>query len=91
MIPHQYLFGGVSIGLGLVALVASLSNYPWFFELAKVRALETLLGRRGARWTCVALGLLLVALGAAIALGLIPNRRGEIQTEVWHGRLRCAS
>ncbi len=72
MISHQLLIGGVATGLGLLALAVSLSNYDGFFQLAKLRLLESTLGRSRARLVCAALGCVLIALGGLILAGILP-------------------
>ncbi len=62
------------MGIGLLALAVSLSNYEGFFQLAKLRLLENTLGRRGARLVCAALGCVFIALGGLILAGILPRQ-----------------
>ena len=61
--------GVLAICIGLAGLYFSLSNHAGFYALHKIQWLETRFGRPTARWICVALALLLMALGGAIAMG----------------------
>jgi hypothetical protein len=73
MIAPEILVGAVAIVLGGVCLAAAIFNWPWSYELHKTRFLERLFGRTGARIFFALLGLGLIALGIAIALGFAPN------------------
>jgi Immunity protein 17 len=65
----DFFMGGLAIALGLAALLASLLNWEGAYQLRKAHWLEGRLGRRGVRLCFAALGALLIALGAAIAMG----------------------
>ena len=72
---HEELFvGAVSIALGVAGVVAAIRNWDSYYQLDKVRWLETVWGRRAARIVYGFLGMLLIALGVAIALGFGPNK-----------------
>jgi hypothetical protein len=64
--------GSVSIGLGVLALVAALFNWNASYQLDKARWLEDQWGRSTLRWIYALVGLVLVALGVAIAAGIGP-------------------
>lgn len=70
---EQLFVGGISILLGTLALVAGASNREIFFELKKIRWIEGLGGRMLARATYALLGLVMIGLGIAIAMGFAPN------------------
>ena len=74
MFPHQYLVGSVALVLGALALAASVSNHDQLFRLAKLRLLEDLVGRGGARWACGLLGCSLIVIGTLIFAGWLPRR-----------------
>ena len=74
MFPHQYLVGSVALVLGALALGASVSNHDQLFRLAKLRLLEDLVGRGGARWVCGLLGCSLIVIGTLIVAGWLPRR-----------------
>lgn len=71
MIEEHVFVGAVSIILGGVLLAAAVFNWDWCYELHKSRWVEWLCGRLGARIFFALLGLGLIALGLAIALGLL--------------------
>lgn len=66
---EDWFVGSVAIGLGLVLLIGSLLNAPWFYALRSSRWLEALFARTGARIVHAALGCGLIALGCAIVQG----------------------
>ena len=66
--------GAVSVVLGLTGLVAAIGNWDRYYQLDKVRWLETFWGRRGVRLIYGVVGMLLIALGVAIAMGFGPNK-----------------
>ncbi len=65
--------GVVSIVLGLTSLVSSIANWESVYQLRKTRWLEVRLGRSGVRIFLAVLGLSLIILGIAVALGFSPN------------------
>ena len=65
--------GGVGVSIGVAFLGAALLNWNWCFETPKGKWLAERMGRTGARIFFAGLGLALVALGVATALG-IANR-----------------
>jgi hypothetical protein len=69
----DWFVGGVAIVLGIVALVHALSASERVFELPKMRWLERRYGKKAAKIMLGVLGLILIALGAAIALGFKVN------------------
>ena len=82
MNPEELFVGGVAIALGALAVAAAIGNWDRCFQSAKVRWIETLGGRRTARAMYALVGIALIVLGVAIALGFGPNksRRGVSQT-----------
>lgn len=82
MLAHQWLVGGVALTVGAIALTASVLNHEAFFRLAKVRMLEGLLGRTGARWACAALGCGLIVIGALIVSGKLPRKMPSAKVSV---------
>ena len=75
---HEELFvGAVSIVLGLAGVVAAIGNWDRYYQLDKVRWLETVWGRRTARTMYGVVGSLLILLGVAIALGFGPNKAAQ--------------
>lgn len=77
MAPHQYLIGGVALALGILALGGAITNHASFFQLAKARLLEDLLGRGGARLVCGLLGCGLIVIGGLILTGVLPRRTSQ--------------
>ena len=72
---HEELFvGAVSVALGAFILTSAAVNWAWLYTLRSSRWLEARWGRRGARLFHAMLGLGLIALGVAIALGFGPNK-----------------
>ena len=71
---HEQLFvGGTSIALGVLSVAAGASNLDVFFQLTKIKWIETCGGRALARTTYAAIGVTLIDLGIAIAMGFAPN------------------
>ena len=80
---HEELFvGAVSIALGLAGVVAAIGNWDSYYQLDKVRWLETVWGRRVARLVYGVVGMLLIVLGVAIALGFGPNKAAASSTSM---------
>ncbi len=65
--------GVVAVALGLAILLSSATNWQNAYRLRKTRWLEARLGRSGARVVLAVLGVALIALGVAIAMGFAPN------------------
>lgn len=80
MNAEEVFVGGVSVALGVLAVLAAIGNWDCCFQLAKVRWLETFGGRRATRAVYALVGAALIVLGVAIALGFAPNksRRGAV-------------
>ncbi len=74
MIYSDLLVGAVAIALGLITMSAAIFKWEGAYQLHKVRWIESLCGRRGARLFFVVLGLLLILLGGAVALGYGLNK-----------------
>lgn len=71
---HEHLFvGGTSIVLGVLSVAAGATNHEPFFQLRKIKWIETRGGRTMARATYAILGITLIGLGIAIAMGFAPN------------------
>ncbi len=67
---YEDLFVGiVAISIGLFLICSAVVNWNWFYSLRTARWLQQLFGKNGARLVHVLLGLILIALGTAIALG----------------------
>ncbi len=71
---HEQLFvGGTAIALGVLSVTAGASNLDVFFQMTKIRWIETCGGRTLARATYAMIGVTLIGLGIAIAMGFAPN------------------
>lgn len=79
VLPHQWLIGGVAVTIGAMSLAAAITNHDWFFQLAKLRLLEGMLGRSGARWACALFGCGLIVLGGLILAGRLPRKMPQGQ------------
>jgi len=66
--------GAVATGIGVWAIYSALFNYEWSYQLHKARWLEDRVGRSGARVVFALVGIALIAMGAAIAMGFAPNK-----------------
>lgn len=73
MIHEQLFVGGISIALGVLAIAAGASNLDVCFQLKKIQWIESRGGRGLARVTYAMLGVTLIGLGIAIAMGFAPN------------------
>ncbi len=71
---EELFVGAVTFGTGMFIFVSAASNSRWFFNLPKAKALEEWMGRGKARLLLGGIGLLVVALGVAIAVGYGPNK-----------------
>ena len=74
MVLQDVFVGAVAVGIGLFALLSAAFNWDWSYQLWKARWVESRFGRRGARIFYAILGVVMIALGVAIAVGLGPNR-----------------
>lgn len=71
---HEQLFvGGTSIVLGVLSVAAGASNHEAFFQLTKIKWIEKRGGRAMARATYALVGVTLIGVGIAIAMGFAPN------------------
>jgi len=70
---EQFFVGGTSIALGVLSLAAGASNRDAFFQFTKIKWIETRGGRTLARATYAIVGVTLIGLGIAIAMGFAPN------------------
>jgi hypothetical protein len=70
MMPDDLFVGAVSAILGSLGIATGVGNWDACYELAKLQWLVGRLGRTGARLVCIAVGLLFVAIGVAISLGV---------------------
>jgi hypothetical protein len=77
MIPQDWFVGGITVLLGAALVTAAVGNLEWYFQLRKMNRLDERLGRRGARVTTFAVGLVLILLGGAIALSMTPRFSGS--------------
>ncbi len=73
MIGEQFFVGGVAAVLGLLALWASVHNHDRYYQLPKIRWMEDRWGRTTARMAYAILGVVLLALGAYVSLGMHRN------------------
>jgi len=70
---EQLFVGGVAVVLGTLAIAAGVSNRDAFFQATKIKWIETFGGRPLSRSIYALLGLTLIGLGIAIAMGFAPN------------------
>ena len=63
------LVGFLTIVLGSVVVLAAIFNWQWYYDLHKARWVESICGRQGARVVFAFLGVALIVLGGAIAVG----------------------
>ena len=66
--------GSVAIALGGSALLVAITNWGLPYRLRVAHRIERAYGRRTARLFYAGLGIVLLLLGTAIALGFGPNR-----------------
>ena len=74
MLQPDHFVGTVAIACGLFVMLAAALNWDWCYRLRIARWIEKRFGRGCARGFYATLGILLIALGIAIALGFGPNR-----------------
>lgn len=63
MEPSDYFILFLFIALGIFSIVAALFNFDWYFKTGGAMTFVNWLGRTGARWFYVFLGLGLIACG----------------------------
>lgn len=81
------LVGGIAIVLGALALLTAIFNWDACFQILKIRWLDSRWGRGAARLLYAALGIALIALGCAIAMGFGPNKdSGKNQEQGWQSQ-----
>ena len=69
MVLQDLLVGIVAVAIGIGAMLAAASDRQWCYRLRAARWIESRWGRRAARAFYVLMGLAMIALGVAIALG----------------------
>jgi hypothetical protein len=69
MMAADVFVGIVAIVIGLVSLLAAVTNREHFYQFPKIRWIEKKGGRGSARAFYMLLGALLILLGAAVACG----------------------
>ena len=69
MVDRDMLVGFLTIVLGSVVVLAAIFNWQWYYDLRKARWVESMCGRQGARIVFAVLGVALIVLGGAIAVG----------------------
>lgn len=74
MNPQDLFVGGVAVALGAGAMLAAIANWELPYRLRTAQRIERAYGRGRARLFYAGLGIVLLLLGAAIALGFGPNR-----------------
>ncbi len=57
----QYVVQGIFAVTGLIALLAAILNWEWFFTTRNTQFIVRNVGRRQARWFYGVLGILLIA------------------------------
>ena len=57
----HYLIQGIFVVVGLLAIIASLFNWDWFFQSQNTRYIVQNVGRKRARLFYALLGLLMIA------------------------------
>ena len=77
---YQDVFvGSVAIALGVVGMLASICNWELCYRSWKTEWIESVGGRMAARAVYGLLGLGLISLGIAVALGFAPNKSAVFQ------------
>ena len=66
---EDWFVGTVAVLLGVFLIASAAVDWNWYYSLRSARLLQRMLGRTGARLFHALLGLSLVVLGIAIALG----------------------
>ena len=74
---QEVFVGCVSIVLGMLAIFGAVSNQDWYYQLDKLRWIEANWGRIAARSFYVMVGMMLIILGVAIAVGFGPYKKSH--------------
>ncbi len=88
MSPADIFVGAVAACLGVWAIYSAMFNTEWCYQLRKAQWLESRLGRGGARIVFALLGLALIAMGAAIAMGFAPNSSSSQRSARFAGAIK---
>lgn len=72
--------------LGVFVASAAIFNWNHFYQLKKAQWVESWWGRRGARYFFALVGLSLIVLGSAIAIGKMPSRSRSENHYDWRRR-----
>lgn len=59
----HYLLQGIFVGIGLLAVLAALFNWDWFFTASNTQFIVSNVGRTRARWFYALLGLMMIGTG----------------------------
>lgn len=59
----HYLLQGIFVGIGLLAVLAALFNWDWFFTAGNTQFIVSNVGRTRARWFYALLGLMMMGTG----------------------------
>ncbi|MDR1004149.1 MAG: immunity 17 family protein [Prevotellaceae bacterium] len=70
---EKYIAIVIVAASGIIALLASILNWNWFFNTGNIRQWAGRLGRRYARWIYGVLGLLLIITAIIIQLTATPH------------------
>ena len=81
MLDADIFVGSVAIVVGAVVVSAAIFNWEWYYQLHKARWIESFCGRSGARAVFAVVGLGLIVLGSAIALGHLSNKDTSSNSE----------
>jgi hypothetical protein len=87
----DWFVGSVAIVVGLVTLYGAIAQPTNFYELPKIRWFERQYGRSATRALLGAIGVLMLVLGVAIALGVKLHWNEEQQAATDRHRLAIAA
>ncbi|QDU95303.1 hypothetical protein Pla8534_31180 [Lignipirellula cremea] len=69
----MHLSGWLLMAVGVFSMCGAYFDWDWFMDSRTARFFSGMLGRTGARVVYLLLGLLVIAIGAAVALGYVKD------------------
>ena len=69
----QYIIQGIFVVAGIIALLAAILDWDWFFSAQNTQFVVRYVGRRQARWFYGILGMILIGMSVFFFLNTPPT------------------